>query len=44
MQAYNEEDEDTKKNFLTHDELTAVTFDYQQWFSFTLFRDQPDNM
>jgi len=44
MQAYNEEEEDAKRNLLTRDELTSMTFDYRQWFSFTLFHNQPDNM
>ncbi|KAL7544048.1 hypothetical protein ACHAXR_013487 [Thalassiosira sp. AJA248-18] len=44
MQTYNDEEEDAKRNSLTRDELSAMTFDYRQWFSFTLFRNQPDNM
>lgn len=44
MQAYHVEEEAAKRNFLTRDELPTMTFDYRQWFSFTLFRNQPDNM
>eukprot|EP00571_Detonula_confervacea_P015978 CAMPEP_0172306770 /NCGR_PEP_ID=MMETSP1058-20130122/7772_1 /TAXON_ID=83371 /ORGANISM="Detonula confervacea, Strain CCMP 353" /LENGTH=397 /DNA_ID=CAMNT_0013018755 /DNA_START=62 /DNA_END=1255 /DNA_ORIENTATION=+ len=44
MQSYHNEEEAAKMNFLTRDELSTMTFDYRQWFSFTLFHNQPQNM
>lgn len=42
--AYDDEEEGAVRNVLTRRELSAMTFDYRQWFSFTLFRNQPANM
>mmetsp|Transcript_2263 Transcript_2263/g.5253 ORF Transcript_2263/g.5253 Transcript_2263/m.5253 type:complete len:407 (+) Transcript_2263:114-1334(+) len=44
MKAYEDEEEDAKRNHIICQELSEMAFDYRQWFSFTLFRNQPDNM
>lgn len=44
MRVYDDEEEDGKRDYLTRDELCAMKFDFRQWFSFNLFRNQPVNM
>ena len=40
MHTYNNEEEDAKRNYLTREELCAMTFDFRTWFSVCPLRRQ----
>ena len=43
METYRDEEID-RNSFLSRAELSGMTFDYLQYFLFSLFRNQPDGM
>ncbi len=44
MHAYNHEEMDASRTYLTRKELHSMTFDYREWFSISSLRNQPENL